>query len=102
MQSFVYILSSKKFGTLYIGVTSNLIQRVYQHKEHLVKGFTDKYKVHNLVHYEIFEDIKQAIQREKNLKKWNRDWKIKLISDNNPEWRDLYEDIIGSSGQARG
>ncbi len=94
MQSFIYILASRKYGTLYIGVTSDLIKRVYQHKNHFIKGFTAKYKIYNLVYYEIFEDIWYAIQREKNLKRWNRSWKIKLINDNNPEWRDLYGDII--------
>ena len=87
---YVYILASKKNGTLYIGVTSDLVKRIYEHKNNLVEGFTKKYNVHNLVHYETAEDINSAITREKQLKKWNRDWKIKLIEEGNPEWRDLY------------
>mgnify|MGYP000933608720 FL=1 len=91
--SFVYILSNQKNGTLYTGITSNLYVRVWQHKNKTFKGFTEKYNVDKLVYYEIFEDIKEAFYRESNLKNWKREWKIKLIEKNNPEWRDLYEDI---------
>ncbi len=89
---YVYILASKKNGTLYIGVTNHLIRRVYEHKNSLAKGFTKKYKVTQLVYYEDYNDIHNAIVREKQLKKWNRQWKIKLIEDMNPNWNDLSED----------
>jgi putative endonuclease len=92
--SYVYILASKKLGTLYIGVTADLVARVYQHKNDLIVGFTKRYQVHVLVYYQQFEDIEAAILFEKRLKRWKRDWKIKLIEENNPEWRDLYPDII--------
>ena len=87
---YVYILCSKRNGTLYIGVTSNLIKRVYEHKQNLVEGFTKKYNVKNLVYYENTSDVKAAIQREKQLKKWKRAWKIELIEKNNPTWDDLF------------
>jgi len=90
----VYILASKKNGTLYIGVTSNLIKRVYEHKNNLINGFTKKYNVHNLVYYETTEDINSAIRREKQLKKWKRKWRIELIEKINPKWRDLYFDLL--------
>jgi len=93
-QSYVYILSSKKNGTLYIGVTSDLIKRVWEHKNNVVEGFTKKYSIHNLVYFEIFEDIEQAINREKQLKRWNRKWKLELIEKSNPNWVDLYEGIL--------
>jgi putative endonuclease len=92
---YVYILASKKNGTLYIGVTNNLIKRVYEHKNDLVEGFTKKYGVHKLVYYEQTESVYSAIQREKQLKKWNRSWKIELIEKLNPDWDDLYDKIIG-------
>lgn len=88
-QYFVYILASKKYGIIYTGVTSNLAQRIYQHKEALTEGFTKKYKVHHLVYYEIHSDIYEAITREKRIKNWNRQWKIHLIEQNNPQWFDL-------------
>jgi len=88
-QYFVYLLASKPYGTLYVGVTSNLIQRVFQHKEGLVDGFTKKYDVHQLVYYEVHLDIREAILREKRIKKWNRQWKINLIEQNNPHWINL-------------
>jgi len=91
---FVYILASKKNGTLYIGVTNDLIKRVYQHKNNLVDGFTKKHNVHRLVYYETTNDIQSAIIREKQLKKWNRKWKLELIEKENPEWKDLYNDLI--------
>lgn len=92
-QYFVYILASKRKGTLYIGVTNNLIKRVYDHKQNIVEGFTKQYNVHNLVYFEIHEDVSEAILREKQMKKWNRQWKINLIENNNPEWNDLYNEI---------
>ena len=91
--SIIYLLSSGKYGTLYTGVTSNLIKRVYEHKESLVDGFTKKYKVHQLVYYETHDDIREAILREKQIKKWNRDWKINLIERDNPHWLDLYDGL---------
>ena len=93
LPSYVYILTSKRNGTLYIGVTSNLIKRIYEHKNGIVEGFTKKYCVHRIVYYEIHSDIVNAIFREKQLKKWNRKWKLKLIEDFNPDWRDLYDDL---------
>ena len=89
----VYILASKPNGALYIGVTSNLPQRIWQHKNDLVGGFTKRYHVHTLVWYEIHESIEAAITREKTLKKWNRAWKISLIEETNPSWSDLYSEI---------
>ena len=88
---FVYILASQQRGTLYIGVTSDLIKRVYQHKQGVIEGFTKKYKVYRLVHYDATEDVITAIQREKQLKNWKRKWKIELIEKDNPTWYDLYE-----------
>ena len=93
-QYYVYIMASKQDGMLYIGVTSDLIKRVYEHKNDLVVGFTNKYHIHNLVYFEQTEDINSAISREKQLKKWNRTWKIELIEKNNPKWWDLYCDLI--------
>jgi putative endonuclease len=92
-QYFCYILTSGKYGTLYTGVTNDLIRRVYEHREGLLSGFTLKYKVHQLVWFEVFENIESAIQREKQIKKWNRAWKIQLIEENNPAWNDLYPSI---------
>ena len=94
MYSYVYILASGKNGTLYIGVTSDLKKRIWEHRNNLVKGFTEKYSVHNLVYYEQHEDIEQAILREKQMKKWKRYWKMKLINKVNPAWSDLYSQII--------
>jgi len=91
---YVYILASNKNGTLYIGVTSNLINRIYEHKNNLIKGFTKEYNIHNLVYLEITDDINTAIAREKQLKRWDRDWKVDLIEKNNPGWRDLYKELI--------
>ena len=90
----VYILASRRKGTLYIGVTSALAKRVWQHKQKQVAGFTAKYGIDRLVYYETCESAESAIQREKQIKKWNRKWKIELIEENNPKWLDLYEDII--------
>jgi putative endonuclease len=93
-QSYVYILASKKNGTIYVGVTSDLVKRVYEHKQNLADGFTKKYNVHNLVYYEVHKEIEEAITREKQIKKWNREWKLKLIEEKNPGWEDLYDEII--------
>jgi len=91
---YVYILASKRNGTLYIGVTSNLLNRSFQHKTKENKdSFTAKYNINKLVHCEIFADIREAIVREKQLKKWNREWKIRLIEKENPTWRDLSDDL---------
>ena len=91
---YVYILASKRNGTLYIGVTSDIVRRVWEHKESLVAGFTKKYDIKSLVWHESHDTIESAILREKQLKKWERTWKLRLIEKENPEWRDLYEDII--------
>ena len=91
---FVYILASKHNGTLYIGVTSALAQRIWQHKNKVAQGFTKKYGVDQLVYYEPHDTAEAAILREKQMKKWRRAWKIELIERVNPQWRDLYEDII--------
>ena len=90
----VYILASQPNGTLYIGVTSHLVKRIWEHKNDLGDGFTKKYHIHTLVWYELHDDMESAIQREKQLKKWNRQWKIRLIHEMNPAWNDLYETII--------
>ena len=90
----VYMLASKRNGTLYTGVTSNLVQRVWQHKNKLVEGFSEKYSTHNLVWYEVHETIESAIKREKMIKEWQRKWKIELIETVNLQWQDLYESII--------
>ena len=93
MAYYVYILASKKYGTLYIGVTSDLVRRVYEHKTKVVPGFTKRYGVDKLVLFEIFDDPTSAIAREKELKKWRRDWKTRLIGEQNPNWDDLYSGI---------
>ncbi len=92
-RGYVYVLASKRNGTLYIGVTSDLIKRVYEHREEFAEGFTKNYGVKVLVYYEAHETIDAAILREKQMKKWNRDWKRRLIEENNPEWRNLWEEI---------
>jgi len=92
-QFYVYVLASKRNGTLYIGVTSALVQRVWQHKTKAVEGFTTRYGVDQLVYFEAHADAISAIQREKQLKKWRRAWKIELIEEQNPEWRDQYAEI---------
>ena len=90
----VYILTSRMNGTFYIGVTSELAKRVWQHKHKQVAGFTSRYGVDKLVYYESCESAESAIQREKQIKKWNRKWKLELVEAVNPEWRDLYEEIV--------
>jgi putative endonuclease len=94
-QPAVYILASQKGGTLYIGVTSDLIQRVWLHRQGCVSSFTKKYHVNQLVYFELCSDINAAIIREKQLKKWNRLWKIRLIEQTNPNWNDLWSEIVG-------
>jgi putative endonuclease len=91
---YVYIMASRRNGTLYIGVTNDLARRVFEHKEGVLPGFTKRYGVKLLVHVETTDDIRAAIQREKNLKKWPRAWKIALIERDNPDWRDLYGDLV--------
>jgi putative endonuclease len=91
---YLYIVASNKNGTLYIGVTGDLVKRTYEHKHNTVDGFTRKYNVHNLVYYETYKDIEEAILREKQMKKWNRKWKVRIIEENNPEWKDLYNEVI--------
>ena len=90
---YVYILASKRNGTLYIGITSNLQKRVFEHKTKQTKGFTEKYGVDRLVYFEQTTDVRSALVREKQLKKWNRLWKLRLIEENNSQWLDLSEDL---------
>ena len=92
-QSYVYMLASRRYGTLYVGVTSDLVRRARQHREKLADGFTKRYSVKILVWYEIHFDILEAIKREKQIKQWNRVWKIELIQKENPMWRDLFDEI---------
>ena len=92
---FVYILASKRYGTLYTGVTGDITGRIYEHKNNLLPGFTSRYGVHMLAWYEAHTDVHSAIEREKQIKGWNRDWKIRLIEKMNPEWADLYLRILG-------
>jgi len=94
----VYLLASRRNGTLYVGVTANLVKRVWEHKNDLVDGFTKKYGVHRLMYYELHETMPDAIAREKQMKVWNRAWKLRLIETTNPEWRDLWEDFDASDG----
>ncbi len=93
MSSHVYIMTNRPNGVLYIGVTSNLKRRIAEHKESLIPGFTQKYNIRMLVYFEQYEDIRDAITREKQLKKWNRSWKIRLIEKMNPQWNDLFSDL---------
>ncbi len=93
-QYYVYILANKKNGTLYIGMTNNLLKRVHEHKNNIVAGFTHKYNIHNLVYSESYGDVYAAIAREKALKKWKRAWKIELIEKFNPLWKDLFCDMV--------
>ncbi len=93
---YVYILANERNGTLYVGVTNNLVRRIYEHKEGLADGFTKKYNIKMLVYYEITESIESAIKREKNIKAWQRAWKLRIIEEMNPDWDDLYIKITGS------
>ncbi len=86
-------MASQPNGTLYVGMTNDLVRRVYEHRNDVVEGFTKQYQVHRLVYFEQTDDVRSAIQRERNLKRWNRDWKIALIEEHNPDWRDLSEAI---------
>lgn len=90
---YVYILASQRNGTLYIGVTTDILRRVSEHKNKQIEGFTKRYGVDKLVYFEIYEDYWEAANRERRMKKWNRDWKIKLIEERNPEWRDIYDEL---------
>jgi putative endonuclease len=90
---YVYILTNKQHGTLYIGITSDLARRVYEHKQGLAEGFTKKYGLKRLVYIEVFDDVRLVIQREKSLKRWSRQWKIELIEKANPDWDDLFESL---------
>ena len=92
---YIYILASKRNGTLYIGVTSNLIRRVAEHKRRLAEGFSRRYGIHMLVYYEVCDEIRDAIAREEQLKRWKREWKLDLIEGFNPHWRDLYDGLVG-------
>jgi len=92
---FVYMLASRRNGTLYTGTTSDIVRRVYEHKQGVVAGFTKRYGVKTLVYFEAYDDPERAIQREKTLKRWRRSWKIALIEQQNPEWQDLYDEIAG-------
>ena len=96
MDYFVYLLASKKNGTLYVGVTNDLVRRVHEHKEGLADGFTKQYGVHDLVWFESTPNVEAAIHKEKQIKNWKREWKIALIEKENPQWRDLYDDILGA------
>jgi putative endonuclease len=93
-QYYVYILTNRPYGTLYVGVTNDLTRRIWEHRNDVVEGFTREHKLHRLVWYEVHEDVYMAITREKLVKKWHRDWKVNLIQAKNPEWNDLYKDII--------
>jgi len=93
-KGYVYILASRRNGTLYVGVTSDLVKRIEEHKQKLVDGFTKKYEITRLVYYEAFEDIRDAVIRERQIKEWKRKWKTALIQLVNPYWRDLYEDLL--------
>ena len=92
-QPAVYILASKKNGTLYTGVTSDLTRRIWEHRNNLVEGFTSRYEIHRLVYFEQHTNMEEAILREKRIKKWNRAWKIKLIEERNPDWKDLWLEL---------
>ncbi|MGY3444594.1 MULTISPECIES: GIY-YIG nuclease family protein [unclassified Bradyrhizobium] len=93
MAYYVYLLASDKYGTLYLGVTNDVVRRIHEHKSKAVAGFTKRYAVDKLVWFEVYDDALTAIAREKELKKWRRDWKIRLIEEKNPQWIDLYPEI---------
>ena len=95
MNCAVYLLASERNATLYVGVTSDLVKRIYEHKHDLADGFTKKYGIKTLVWFEMTNDISVAITREKQIKKWNRLWKLRLVDQSNPEWLDLYSDVVG-------
>ncbi|MFN3658672.1 MAG: GIY-YIG nuclease family protein [Pseudolabrys sp.] len=93
---FVYFLASRPGGALYVGVTNDLIRRVQEHRTGAVKGHTKQYRIRGLVHFESYQDVRYALQREKNIKHWPRAWKTRLIAENNPAWRDLYDEVAGA------
>lgn len=93
-QYYVYIICNKRNGTLYTGITSDLIKRIWQHKQGFVEGFSRQYGLKRLVYFEVFNDVKEAILKEKRIKKWNRQWKINLIEKSNPTWNDLYDGLL--------
>jgi putative endonuclease len=92
---YTYILASRPDGVLYIGATNDLVRRVWEHRQGFVEGFTKTYNIHRLVYFETYDDVRDAIQRERTMKHWRRAWKVALIAKDNPAWRDLYEEIIG-------
>ncbi len=92
---YVYIMANREYGTIYVGVTSDLRKRVYEHKNEIIEGFTSKYHLHKLVYYEVHDSAESAILQEKRLKRWKREWKIQLIEKQNPQWKDLTEEIMG-------
>ncbi len=94
MVYFLYILASKRNGTLYVGITSNLLRRVTEHREDKIRGFTNKYSIHSLVYYEILPNVSEAIRREKQIKKWKRQWKLELTEKQNSDWKDLFGSIL--------
>ncbi len=94
MNSYIYIMTNKSNTTIYVGVTSDLVKRVYEHKQKLLDGFTKKYNINKLVYYEVYSDISEAIKREKQLKTFKREWKNQLIDKDNKNWNDLYDDIL--------
>lgn len=94
MPYFIYIMSNKTKGTLYVGVTNDLIRRVYEHKAEMIDGFTKKYKLKLLVYFECYDEVTLAIQREKNIKHWSKEWKVNLIEKMNPKWCDLYNNLL--------
>jgi putative endonuclease len=94
---YVYILASRPGGAIYVGTTNNLIRRAYEHKIGAVKGHTKRFNIDRLVYFESYADVRDAVQREQNIKHWPRAWKINLFLESNPEWRDLYEEIAGAS-----
>lgn len=93
-QYYAYLITNKPYGTLYVGVTSNLVQRIFQHRNDFVEGFSKQHDLHRLVWFEVHGDVMAAIAREKQIKKWRRDWKINLIQKTNPQWNDLYDSIV--------
>jgi putative endonuclease len=93
-KAYVDILASERYGTLYTGVTADLVKRIWQHKNGFVEGFTKQHQVHYLVWFEVHESMVEAIAREKRIKRWHRDWKVNLIQAMNPQWRDLYSEIV--------
>ena len=95
---YVYFLPSRPGGAIYVGVTNDLVRRVYEHKTGAVKGHTERYEIDRLVYFEAYDDVRNALQREKNIKHWPRAWKTRLIFENNPSWRDLFDEIASSGG----